>query len=232
MEASEYKRLWNLWCDKYDPDFLELKHIKEIVNLKDKTVLDVGCGNGRLTFQLAKESKKVIGIDTDSHLIDEAKENSLVNTEFFSMDAELMDFEGNSFDVVIFSWCLTPNPVKSYQEAKRVLKDNGRFIFVYQDSKSEYEDVIGKFLSEDYPKTDIDKDLIEPIKKVFSDIKIKRNVDIPYEFENSEQFFEVFRFALEEWHKTKLDDENKLRKEISKYKDNIIHEEVLFIWTS
>ena len=38
------------------------KFFVDNINSKDK-VLDIGCGNGALTFEVAKKAKKVIGID-------------------------------------------------------------------------------------------------------------------------------------------------------------------------
>jgi len=55
----------------------------EIINLasvsgdiKDKTILDLGCGSGRLTIGPAfMNAKKVIGLDIDKNVLEVAKEN-------------------------------------------------------------------------------------------------------------------------------------------------------------
>jgi len=41
---------------------------------RDNTILDIGCGFGALTYELAKRSKKVIGIDLNPKNIAIAKE--------------------------------------------------------------------------------------------------------------------------------------------------------------
>ncbi|MBL7169427.1 MAG: 50S ribosomal protein L11 methyltransferase [Candidatus Aenigmarchaeota archaeon] len=53
-------------------------------DIKDKTVLDLGCGSGRLTIGSAfMEAKKVIGIDIDKNVLEVAKENVGIAEEFF-----------------------------------------------------------------------------------------------------------------------------------------------------
>lgn len=66
-------------------------------------VLDIGCGNGALTFDLAKKSKKVIGIDFNKRNIEIAKEKYYVsNTEYIIGDATNHNFR-EKFDTVVLS---------------------------------------------------------------------------------------------------------------------------------
>ncbi|MGH7373450.1 MAG: class I SAM-dependent methyltransferase, partial [Candidatus Rokuibacteriota bacterium] len=55
-------------------------------------VLDVGCGAGRLSLALAPASKRVVGLDRDAALIQEARRRSsaagFANTEFHEADVE------------------------------------------------------------------------------------------------------------------------------------------------
>jgi len=66
-------------------------------------VLDLGCGNGVLTFDLAKKTKKVIGIDVNPEKIKLAKENfSAPNIDYLVGDASKYPFN-QKFDAIILS---------------------------------------------------------------------------------------------------------------------------------
>jgi len=64
--------------------------INECGNLSNKTVLDVGCGSGRLSLLLAKEDAKVTGIDYSPNMITLAKkyqnQQNLNSIEFICCD--------------------------------------------------------------------------------------------------------------------------------------------------
>lgn len=66
-------------------------------------VLDIGCGNGALSYDVAKKAKKVVGIDLNEKNISFAKERySKENIEYLCRDA-LKDLPGEKFDVIIMS---------------------------------------------------------------------------------------------------------------------------------
>jgi len=52
-----------------------LNYIKSCLNndTKEKTILDIGCGTGNLTLELAKVSKMVYAIDLDDKMIEIAE---------------------------------------------------------------------------------------------------------------------------------------------------------------
>jgi 2-polyprenyl-3-methyl-5-hydroxy-6-metoxy-1,4-benzoquinol methylase len=67
------------------------------------TVLDVGCGNGALAFDLAKKAKKVIAIDINPQNILVAKElYSASNIDYLIGDATVYNFD-QKFDAIILS---------------------------------------------------------------------------------------------------------------------------------
>ena len=63
-------------------------------------ILDVGCGPGRHSHELARRGFTVHGIDISQTFVDLATENSVGESSFERMDARAMTFE-NEFDVVI-----------------------------------------------------------------------------------------------------------------------------------
>lgn len=110
---------------------------------KDKSILDVGCGAGRTTFNLYEMGyKNIIGLDLTPEMVSTAKTiNKERNTdiEFIVGDATDLKFEDNSFDQAIFSFnglMQIPerkNRIKALKEIKRVLRENGIFIFTTHD---------------------------------------------------------------------------------------------------
>lgn len=100
-------------------------------NLKEKTVLDAGCGNGYLSRRMAKTAKKVVGIDLTEKLIASAKNRqNPQNTKFYVCDLEKLSFPENTFDVVLCNMVLMD--VEKLQtvikELSRVLKVRGKII--------------------------------------------------------------------------------------------------------
>ncbi|HEC93683.1 MAG TPA: class I SAM-dependent methyltransferase [Candidatus Atribacteria bacterium] len=66
-------------------------------------VLDVGCGNGALAYDVAKKAQKVVGVDLNKENIKIAKENySAPNIEYLVGDAT-KGLPNQKFDVIILS---------------------------------------------------------------------------------------------------------------------------------
>ena len=90
-------------------------------------VLDIGTGPGFFPVLLAQEGHDVTGIDVTENMIKWAKhnaENCGVEATLLTMDTHKLDFEDNSFDVIVnrnVTWTLE-NPKDAYKEWMRVLK--------------------------------------------------------------------------------------------------------------
>ena len=67
------------------------------------SLLDIGCGNGALAYDLAQKSKKVLGIDISGKNIDKAKfACKRDNLRFITGNATVYDFP-EQFDVIVLS---------------------------------------------------------------------------------------------------------------------------------
>ncbi len=96
--------------------------------VKGKIVLDIATGSGYGAKLLAKNAKKVFGVDVDADSIEYAKENFYgTNIEYLVGDGESIPLPDNSIDVV--TTFETIEHIKDYQkfikEVKRVLKPDG-----------------------------------------------------------------------------------------------------------
>ncbi|MFW9875138.1 MAG: class I SAM-dependent methyltransferase [Candidatus Thorarchaeota archaeon] len=109
---------------------------KEILgDVKNKKILDVGCGIGSLSFYLAKRGANVVGIDLSKNLIEfckmEAKKKELT-IEFKEMNAQIPEFEDESFDIIVGFRVVhhLPNIELFFKECKRILKQKGYIAFI------------------------------------------------------------------------------------------------------
>lgn len=107
-------------------------------------ILDIGCGKGASLIPIAKKlgrSGEITGVDISQKMIEETnaiiKEEKLSNANAQFMDAEDLQFPDKYFDIVICSFGLFffPDIQKAMDEIKRVLKNNGKFIFATWNDK-------------------------------------------------------------------------------------------------
>ena len=104
------------------------------VGFKDaKLTLDVGCGSGIVTRDIARLTKgRVIGIDGSSHMIKVAKNilKYYKNVELYIGSAEILPFSNNTFDIVTCNLLLmwADNPQKVVNEMARVTKPSGKVL--------------------------------------------------------------------------------------------------------
>lgn len=93
-----------------DPQELEPKHLREIGRLDGARVLEVGCGDGRLTWRYASLARSVFGIDPDGDDLENAvfdRPRDLAHKVAFAQAmAERLPFKSGTFDVVLLAWSL------------------------------------------------------------------------------------------------------------------------------
>jgi 2-polyprenyl-3-methyl-5-hydroxy-6-metoxy-1,4-benzoquinol methylase len=94
----------------YPGEGFEPRLIERFTSLRRKRVLEIGCGDGRLTFQYARRASSVLAIDPDGPSIDEAllqqHADGPSNIDFRVSSIERLAATGAPFDVALFSWSL------------------------------------------------------------------------------------------------------------------------------
>ncbi len=141
-------------------------------NCSNKKVLEYGCGEGSYAFLLSRHGAEVVvGIDISEVGIQNgkarAKREGLENIEFLIMDAEAMQFEDSSFDLVCGTSILHHLQMdKALKELARVLWPEGKAIFIepmaYNPAISLFRKLTPHFRTRDeHPLTNKDLELIE-----------------------------------------------------------------------
>ena len=147
----------------------DLDIITGIAGVKDKTIIDTGCGTGGLARKLTAEGARVIGIDTPG-MLEKAKDSSPAGDEkFIAGVGGHLPFKDNVADIVIFfaSFHHVPKALmkQTLQETHRVLKTNGIGFFLEPvGQKGSYFEIVR--LVED--ERDIQQQAFEWIKKAAS----------------------------------------------------------------
>ena len=111
-------------------------HIIEMSRVRQgDRLLDVGTGTGLVARLAAERCENVVGIDHSDGMLAEARAAATRSgvgerTSFSAMDAENLEFEDGSFDVVLslFVFRHLPNPGAAAREMRRVLKPGGRLV--------------------------------------------------------------------------------------------------------
>jgi SAM-dependent methyltransferase len=96
-------------------------------------ILDIGCGTGNFSLELARIGVKVTGIDVSEAMLAKAREKAAregLAIEFLRADARQLPFADESFDAVVSVTALefVPDLGEALQEAYRVLKTGGRLV--------------------------------------------------------------------------------------------------------
>lgn len=115
------------------------QHLFDLVDLTNKRVLDVGAGNGRLTFSAAKVAKEVFAsepVDTLREFMRQKIKNENINNVKV-VDGLITDlpYPDNTFDVVMSGHVMGDNLMAEIDELTRVCKNNGILINCPGDSK-------------------------------------------------------------------------------------------------
>jgi ubiquinone/menaquinone biosynthesis C-methylase UbiE len=93
-----------------DPDRNEVRALEGVTDWRGRRVLEIGCGDGRLTLRLARLGARVHAVDPDAEAVDDARRNLpsryAGRVRFEVGTAERLGVASAAFDLAVFAWSL------------------------------------------------------------------------------------------------------------------------------
>ena len=133
-----------------DPTDEFIRAINAHYPLAGKTILEIGCGSGRVTRDLAKFARHVTATDTDKAAVEMARATVTADNVAFKVAADgLPKAPGKAFDAIIYTLSLHHIPsaqmCRHMTRAVQRLKDDGVLIVVEPESGGSFNEAKRRF---------------------------------------------------------------------------------------
>jgi len=93
-----------------DPEGTEKKILLQFADFNQRKILEIGCGDGRLTWKYAKTAERVLGIDLDAPALQiasiETPTDLRPKVNFIRSDSIKLPLRSNFFDTALLAWSL------------------------------------------------------------------------------------------------------------------------------
>ena len=93
-----------------DPEGAHLAALRRLGDFRGQRVLELGCGDGRLTLGVAADSASVVAFDPDAEAVERARSSLPIElaqrvTDHVASGRQI-EIKPGSFDLALFSWSL------------------------------------------------------------------------------------------------------------------------------
>lgn len=95
---------------RFDPEGAETRVVRDLIDFRGKDVLEIGCGDGRLTWRVGPTARSVLALDPKAEEIAtarrEAARRGLDQIRFEVGDITTLAPPPAAFDVAVLSWSI------------------------------------------------------------------------------------------------------------------------------
>ncbi|MCG8620068.1 MAG: class I SAM-dependent methyltransferase [Desulfobacterales bacterium] len=128
---------------EYDINREQVRVMRKATTFDDKDILEIGCGDGKISPHLAEDSRSYTAIDPDGSSIERARAIRQPRTPvvlFKTGSGQALDFPDESLDLVLFTLSLHhQESMPALREAERVLRPDGRVLVVEPRADSDFQ---------------------------------------------------------------------------------------------
>lgn len=93
-----------------DPEGAHLAALRRLADFRGRRVLEMGCGEGRLSVGLAADAARLLAFDPDAESVAVARRSLPADlagrVSYRAVSAQELEIERGAFDLVVFSWSL------------------------------------------------------------------------------------------------------------------------------
>jgi 2-polyprenyl-3-methyl-5-hydroxy-6-metoxy-1,4-benzoquinol methylase len=93
-----------------DPEGAHLAALRRLADFRGRQVIELGCGDGRLTVPVAREAASILAFDPDAEAVERARESLRAElasrVDYRVASGKELEVERGSFDLALFSWSL------------------------------------------------------------------------------------------------------------------------------
>ncbi|MHA1905955.1 MAG: class I SAM-dependent methyltransferase [Candidatus Thorarchaeota archaeon] len=187
----------------------DIRNITNLVDIENKSVLEVGCGTGRISFAIAEKVQKLTSVDIDTRAIEEAQQrNSYENVTFLVENLE--DFNlGRKFDVILsvgVGYMYLKDFPAAIRNIHHHLKEDGVALLICSYPEDEYQRIVDLIVEENVKTTSFYEEFEEHLSNHF--VLDKRILKEELTFSDFEEVKQCFQRELKEEYQTEMNNQH------------------------
>lgn len=186
----------------------DISNITSLVEIENKSILELGCGNGRITFALAERVKELTAIDIDSETIQRARQrNSFENVTFLVENIENFDLE-RKFDLILsigVGYMYLRNLPSAIKTISHHLEKEGIFLAICSSPEAEYQKVVCLLVEENVRTMSFYREFDELLSNYFT--FEKKMLMEQLTFSHFEDIVSCFQRELKEEYQKELENQ-------------------------
>ncbi|MGY5871918.1 MAG: methyltransferase domain-containing protein [Candidatus Thorarchaeota archaeon] len=187
----------------------DIRNITDLVDIENKSILELGCGTGRVTFALAERVRDLTAIDIDTKAIEDARQRNVYeNVTFLVENMENFDLE-RKFDLILSIGVgymylkYLPNAIKNISHH---LEEEGILLLICSSPDDEYQKIVDLLVEENVRTISFYNEFEKLLSNHF--VFEKRLLKGQLSFSDIEDVFQCFQRELREEYQTEMNNQH------------------------